>query len=186
MLAEFQTPHKVLGEVDLIDSNQPKEPLCERTNSMNNQRAQPKSSLLASNNPNNAIITSKSVVFESTFFEKSVENALLKSPLNSKTQNKSGSLITPKRKNSSKKYLAIENLENDVVFAYSSGKNSRKNISVVHNQIKDNFENRNLFESHSKNASSALRCLMQDNENDGSCGNAPRKSTKRPANVRYL
>jgi len=76
MLAEFQTPQKILGEVDLIDSNQPKEPLGERTNSMNNQRAPPKSSLLASNNPNNAIIKSKSVVFESTFFEKSVENVL--------------------------------------------------------------------------------------------------------------
>ncbi len=77
-------------------------------------------------------------------------------------------------------------MENDASFAASSGKNSRRKSSVnkrllllkEQDEELQNGAQSSIFESHSKKASSALRCL-HENENDGVSGNAPRKATKK-------
>ena len=74
-----------------------------------------------------------------------------------------------------------EDCENDADFAaFSSGKNSRRKSSIIKSQMQADFDDdydvgKNVFESHSKKASSTLRCL-QDNET-GVSSNAPRKPT---------
>jgi len=106
--------------------------------------------------------------------------------------------MTPKHhKRSASKALMMqayddEDCEND--FAYSSGKNSRRKSSVVRAQLMREHDEeayfngalalragsdtkQHLFESNSKKASSAMRCLY-DNETDGICNNAPKKGAR--------
>lgn len=115
---------------------------------------------------------SKSVAFEDV--EKSSENC---SPLKlMKRKSSHGPLVTPQKKRStSKSYYAMMDEENDASLACSSGKNSRRKLSVVRNAARDIYENNNNFDSHQKLSSQARMCM-----------HAPRKNSERPANARYL
>lgn len=113
--------------------------------------------------------------------------------------------MTPKQlKRSASKQLMMlnasfdnEDCENDFAYSQSSGKNSRRKSSVVraaallrdHQNDEEAYfngalalransdANQHLFESNSKKASSALRCLY-DNETDGVSNNAPKKGAR--------
>ncbi len=81
----------------------------------------------------------------------------------------------------------MEDCENDASLAFSSGKNSRRKLSVLRNYAKEydenahesgrksaskNFLARNVFESSSKQG----RCLQDNDILESMFNNAPRKS----------
>lgn len=115
------------------------------------------------NSNNQSIQKSKSVVFDDSV----LENA---SPLKLTKHRSNGPLVTPTKKRSTNKayYAAMgdEDEENDAIMACSSGKNSRRKLSVVRNQV---------FEANFEGRSQSRMCM-----------DAPRKSNERPANARYL
>ena len=177
----------------------------EAQNNLKNIPAPQKSNLQqASSTASGLIHKSKSVVFDQDAMDKDAASQNWESPIKLMRQSKSinGLKMTPnqlKRSNSKIQIENLDDLENDASFAASSvsGKNSRRKSSVMRMQTLrdqddemlsnsgDHMLQGNLFESHSKKASSALRCL-HDNENDGKSGNAPRKATIRQTNARYI
>ena len=173
---------------------------------------------------------SKSVVFDdavnslekdaidslmNTVQQKDYENR--ESPLKLFKQNKSNpsqNIVTPKKsqqllRSSGKGHgsnykMTLEDCENDASLAFSSGKNSRRKLSVIRNQAKDyddyngphsghkvgglfnqNSSRNNTFES-SRKQSSTLRCLQENDMLDSVFSNAPRKSFQRQTSARHL
>lgn len=159
----------------------------------------PKSSVLNSNHQE-PLIKSKSVVFDTEGLEKEVyplESPIKRMPSINKSAN--SLMKTPKQLRRSNSKGQFDDCEND--FILSSGKNSRRKSSVMRSQLlrdhgdetsfygSGNFHannnRRSIFESNTKQASSALRCL-KENEMDGISSNAPAKSNIRPTGARYL
>jgi len=104
--------------------------------------------------------------------------------------------MTPKqlKRSNNKTGFNDADCENDFSAAFSSGKNSRRKSSVIRAQLmreqheEDGFMSnmrqgsdakRHLFESNQKKASSTLRCLFDnETENGGYSSNAPRKGAR--------
>lgn len=184
---DYFTPRKILGQV------QPCERMrgCEQANGLKPPSIPPRSSLVSGNH--NVLSKTKSVVFDPEMPEKeSFTGGAESSPqkhlrLNKKSTN--SLKHTPKQLKHSNSKGQFDDCEND--FTISPGKNSRRKSSAMRAHLLRDLDDdsyygahRNgdnqrhqIFESHTKKASSALRCL-HDNETDGISSNAPRKSAR--------